>query len=328
MAYSNTVSQTVFNTRKVIENAIRRCKLHAESITAEYVDIANDQLYLLLSDLANMGAPLWCIEKQILPLYDGYGDVTLDTKVVDILNSNFRQLQTVSGTDTTTATTHTIAFGGQTFVTTVGVKWAAASVPIAIERSDDNIIWTTIQTETPVATTGEWTWYDLESSIATPYFRVRATSGNLIFEQIYTGNTPTEIPLARMNRDDYTNLPNKSFQSNRSLQYWYDRQIPNPIMHLWPVPNSGADTSQLVLWVQRYIMDVGTMTQEIEVPQRWYEAIVSMLAAKMALEIVEVDPSMIGVLDAKAERALYVAQAEERDNSPMMIAPNISMYTR
>jgi hypothetical protein len=328
MAYSNTVSRTVFNTRKVIENAVRRCKLHAESITAEYVDIANDQLYLLLSDLANMGAPLWCIEKQILPLYDGYGDVTLDTKVVDILNSNFRQLQTVSGTDTTTATTHTIAFGGQTFVTTVGVKWAAASVPIAIERSDDNIIWTTIQTETPVATTGEWTWYDLESSIATPYFRVRATSGNLIFEQIYTGNTPTEIPLARMNRDDYTNLPNKTFQSNRSLQYWYDRQIPNPVMHLWPVPNSGADTSQLVLWVQRYIMDVGTMTQEIEVPQRWYEAIVSMLAAKMALEIVEVDPSMIPVLDAKAERALYVAQAEERDNSPMMIAPNISAYTR
>jgi hypothetical protein len=80
--------------------------------------------------------------------------------------------------------------------------------------------------------------------------------------------------------------------------------------------------------VQRYIMDVGTMTQEIEVPQRWYEAIVSMLAAKMALEILEVDAGMISMLDAKAERALYVAQAEERDNSPMMIAPNIAVYTR
>jgi hypothetical protein len=328
MAYSNTVSQTVFNTRKVIENAIRRCKLPAESITAEYVDIANDQLYLLLSDLANMGAPLWCIEKQIIPLYDGVGDVVLDTKVVDILNSNFRQLQTVSGTNTTTSTTHTIAFGGDTFVTTVGIKWLAASVPIALERSPDNIVWETIQTENPVATSGEWTWFDLESSIATPYFRVRATTGTLVFEEIYTGNTPTEIPLARMNRDDYTNLPNKYFQSNRSLQYWYDRVIPNPVMHLWPVPNSGADYSQLVIWIQRYIMDVGTMTQELEVPQRWYEAIVSMLAAKMAMEIVEVDVGMIGMLDAKAQQALYTAQAEERDNSPMTIAPNIAMYTR
>ena len=70
------------------------------------------------------------------------------------------------------------------------------------------------------------------------------------------------------------------------------------------------------------------MTQEIEVPQRWYEALVAMLAAKMAMEIVEVDVNMIGLLDAKAQQALYTAQAEERDNSPMMIAPNISMYTR
>ena len=328
MAYSNTVSQTVFNTRKVIENSIRRCKLPAEAITAEYVDIANDQLYLLLSDLANMGAPLWCIEKQILPMYDGVGDITLDTKVVDILNSNFRQLQTVSGTNVDTSTTRTISFGGDTFVTTVGILWSAASVTVAFEQSVDGLVWTTIQTETPVAVAGEWTWYDLNISVAAPYFRVRATTGTLGFSQIYTGNTPTEIPLARMNRDDYTNLPNKYFQSNRSLQYWYDRQIPNPIMHLWPVPNAAAEVCQIVLWVQRYIMDVGTMTQELEVPQRWYEAIVSMLAAKMALEIVEVDPNMIGMLDAKAERALYIAQAEERDNSPMMIAPNISMYTR
>jgi hypothetical protein len=75
-------------------------------------------------------------------------------------------------------------------------------------------------------------------------------------------------------------------------------------------------------------MDVGTMTQELEVPQRWYEAIVSMLAAKLALEIAEVDPSMIPLLDQKANTALYTAQAEERDNSPMMMAPNISQYTR
>jgi hypothetical protein len=311
-----------------MENAFRRCRVRPEMITAEYVSVANDQLYLLLSDLANMGAPRWCIEKQILPLYDGEGYITLDAKVVDILNSNLRQLQTVTGTNTTTATTHTIAFGGATFVTTVGVLWTAAAVPIALERSVDGIVWTTIQTETPTAVAGEWTWYDLESSVATPYFRVRATSGSLNFLEIYTGNTPTEIPLARLNRDDYTNLPNKSFQSNRPLQFWYDRLIPNPVMRLWPVPNSGAITSQIVLWVQRYIMDVGTMTQQVEVPQRWYEAIVAMLASKLALEIAEVDTSLIPLLDQKANVALYTAQAEERDNSPMMMAPNIAVYTR
>ena len=328
MAYSNTISQTVFDTRRVIDNSIRRCKLQAEMITAEYIDIANDQLYLLLSDLANMGAPLWCIEKQILPLYNGVGDITLETRVVDILNSNYRQLQEVDGTKTTTSTTRTVEFESTTFVTTVGIKWSAASVPVALERSDDGITWTTVQTENVTAVAGEWVWFDLESSIATLYFRVRATSGTLSFSKIYLGNMPTEIPLARMNKDDYTNLPNKTFQSNRTLQFWYDRQIPNPIMHMWPVPNEAAEYAQIIIYVQRYIMDVGTMTQELEVPQRWFEAIVSMLAAKMAMEIAEVNPALIPMLDQKASAALYTAQAEERDNSPMMMSPNISMYTR
>jgi hypothetical protein len=327
MAYSNTVSQTVFNTRRVIENAARRCKLTAQSLTPEHVDIANDQLFLLLSDLSNRGIQLWCIEKQIYPLYNGLGDLTLDTGTVDVLNSNLRTLQQVTGINTDTSTTRTVNFTTDTFVTTVGILWSAAAVPVALERSDDNVTWTTIQTETTTATAGQWTWFDLESSVATVYFRVRATTGTLGFSQIYLANTPTEIPLARLNRDDYTNLPNKSFQSNRPLQFWFDRQVQQPVMHLWPVPNEEAEVNQIVLWRQRYIMDVGTMTQEIEVPQRWYEAIVAMLASRLALEYIEVDPSMISMLDAKAKESLYFAQQEERDNSPMMILPNIAMYT-
>ena len=328
MAFSNTVSQTNFNTRRVIDNAIRRCKLTAQQITAEHIDIANDQLYLFLSDLANQGAPLWCIEKQIYPLYDGVGDITMTDGTVDILNSNFRWLQEVTGTNVDTSTTRTVTFTTDTFVANVGIYWTAAAVPIALERSDDNLVWTTIQTETPTATAGQWTWFDLDSSVAARYFRVRATSGTLSFSQIYLANTPTEIPLARMNRDDYTNLPNKAFQSNRPLQYWFDRQVNNPIMHMWPVPNLAATVCQIVVWRQRYIMDVGTMTQDVEVPQRWLEAIVSGLAAKMALELTEVDPSLIPILDQKAAISLNIAQMEERDNSPMMIAPNIAPYTR
>ncbi len=328
MAYSGTISQTVFNTRRVIEHAARRCKMPAQSLSAEHVDIANDVLYLLLSDLANQGAPLWCIEKQIYPLYDGVGNVTLDVGTVDVLNSNLRWLQQVSGVNTDTSTSRTVLFSGATAVTTVGIKWTSASVPVNLQRSDDGVTWTTIQSESPSATSGEWTWFDLDSSVAALYFRVLATSGTLGFSQIYLGNTPTEIPLARLNKDDYTNLPNKSFQNNRPLQYWFDRQTPQPVMRLWPVPNSAAETSQIVLWRHRQIMDVGTMTQELEVPQRWYEAIVSMLAAKLAMEYVEVDGGLAPMLDAKAQQALYQAQQEERDNSPINIAPNIGPYTR
>jgi hypothetical protein len=328
MAYSNTVSQTVFTTRRVIDNAVRRCKLVAEQITSENIDIANDQLYLLLSDLANQGVPLWCIQKCIYPLYEGTPTITTYTGTVDLLNTNLRTLQEVTGTNTDTSTSRTVEFSSTGAVTTVGILWAAAAVPVSLQRSDDGVNWTIIQNEDQAATAGQWTWFDLTSSISTKYFRVVAVTGTLGFSQIYLGNTPTEIPMARMNRDDYTNLPNKSFQSNRPLQFWLDRQAQSPVLNIWPVPNAQATVYQVVTWIQRHIMDVGTMSQEIEVPQRWYEAIVAMLAAKMALELVEVDANLIPMLDQKAAQALAVAQAEERDNSPMMIAPNIAPYTR
>lgn len=328
MAYSGTVSQTTFDTRRVIEHAARRCRLAAQSLSAEHVDIANDLLYLLLSDLANQGAPLWCIQKTIYPLYEGVSTLVTDKGTVDIMNSNVRWLQEVSGTNTDTATSRIVEFASPTQVSTVGVLWSATAAPIEFSRSDDGLTWTIIQSEVPSASSGEWTWVDLNSAVAANYFRVRATSGTLDFSQIYLGNTPTEIPLARLNRDDYTNLPNKTFQSNRPLQYWLDRQSLSPVMNLWPVPNAAATVMQIVVWAQRHVMDVGTMTQEIEVPQRWYEAIVSMLAAKLAMEYIEVDPGLIPMLDSKAQQALYVAQQEERDKSPINIAPAIGAYTR
>lgn len=327
MAFSGTVSQTVFNTRRVIDNAVRRCKVPAQSITSEHLDIAKDQLFLFLGELANQGTPLWCIEKVIVPLYDGRGDLVLSSSTVDILNSNLRYLQPVTGTETVGPSSIQTYFSSATLVSTVGILWTSASVPITLQRSDDGSNWTTVQNETPTAAAGEWSWYDLDTAVTSTYFRVLSLGGAIVYDQLYLANTPTEIPLARMNRDDYTNLPNKTFKSSRPLQYWFDRQIPSPIMHLWPIPNEAATTSQIVLWRQRYIMDVGTLTQELEIPQRWYEAIVAGLAAKLAMEMIEVDAQLIPMLDQKAAVALSIAQMEERDNSPMMISPNISMYT-
>ena len=328
MAYSNTVSTSVFTTRKVIDSAFRRSKINSQLVTAEYIDIANDQLYLLLSSLANQGLQLWCIEKIILPMYDGNGAVPLPTQTVDVLNSMFRTLQNLTGTVTTTATQHTTQFDSTTPVSTVGVKWSAASAPLSLQRSDDGATWTTIQTESPTAVSGEWSWFDIGTSVAAVYFRVEATSGVLSYDQVFLGNMPTEIPLARLNRDDYVNLPNKTFTGNRVLQFWFDRQIPQPIMRVWPVPNSGAVTSQIVAWTQRYIMDVGTLTEQIEVPQRWYDAIVAQLAVRLNREIPEADASVRGDLMNDAKETLYFAQMEERDNSPVRIAPDISCYTR
>ena len=330
MAVSGTVSMTVFNTRKVIDHAYRRCRIPPEGISSEQIDFALDTLYLVLSMLANRGLQLWCIERYLMPLYEAQGLITMPNGIVDILNTNLRTIEVVNEntTDTTTSTTYTTIFPAQTQVTVIGIEWSGASTSYALETSNDGTTWTTLSTQdNPNATAGTVTWVDVQGSLATTYFRVRATTGVLNQTQVIFANTPNEIPMARLNRDDYVNLPNKTFEG-RPLQFWCDRQLNNPVLYLWPVPSAQFVTAQVVVWVKRYIMDVGTMTQEIEVPQRWYDSIVYVLAARLAEETPTVDPQMIAILDQKAQRALLESENEERDNSPIYLTPNIAVYTR
>ena len=330
MAVSGTVSMTVFNTRKVIDHAYRRCRIPPEGISSEQIDFALDTLYLVLSMLANRGLQLWCIERYLMPLYEAQGLITMPNGIVDILNTNLRTIEVVNEntTDTTTSTTYTTIFPAQTQVTVIGIEWSGASTSYALETSNNGTTWTTLSTQdNPNATAGTVTWVDVQGSLATTYFRVRATTGVLNQTQVILANTPNEIPMARLNRDDYVNLPNKTFEG-RPLQFWCDRQLNNPVLYLWPVPSAQFVTAQVVVWVKRYIMDVGTMTQEIEVPQRWYDSIVYVLAARLAEETPTVDPQMIAILDQKAQRALLEAENEERDDSPIYLTPNIAVYTR
>jgi hypothetical protein len=265
-----------------------------------------------------------------MPLYQAQGLITMPNGVVDILNTNLRTIGVVNENtnNTVTSTTYTTIFPTVTQVTTIGIEWSGASIGYSLETSNDGTTWTILATESnPNVTAGVVTWVDVQGSLATSYFRVRATSGNLNQAQVVLANTPNEIPMARLNRDDYVNLPNKAFQG-RPLQFWCDRQLNNPVLNLWPVPSAQFVTAQVVVWVKRYIMDVGTMTQEIEVPQRWYDAIVYLLASRVAEETASVDPQMIVILDQKAQQALLEAEGEERDDSPIYMTPNIAVYTR
>lgn len=330
MAVSGTVSATVFNTRKVVDHAYRRCRIPPEGISSEQISFALDSLYLILSMLANRGLQLWCIERFLMPLYQAQGLITLPNGVVDILNTNLRTVEVLNATSTNivTSTTYQTSFSAATQVTTVGIEWSGASTAYALETSSDGATWTTVATESnPNTSANDVTWVDIQGSLATLYFRVRAVTGTLNQAQVLLSNMPNEIPMARLNRDDYVNLPNKAFEG-RPLQFWCDRQLNNPVMYLWPVPSAQFVTAQVVVWVKRYIMDVGTMTQEIEVPQRWYDAIVYLLAARIAEESPTVDPQMISILDQKAQRSLLEAENEERDNSPIYMTPNIAVYTK
>ena len=123
-------------------------------------------------------------------------------------------------------------------------------------------------------------------------------------------------PVPRVNRVDI------------GLLRGVDRQRDIPIMRIWPVTDTGSMFAQFIIWRQRYIMDVGTMTETLDIPQRWYEAVVWQLSWRLAQELPELDPGLLASIKGTADEALRLAQDEERDNSPIYFAANISPYTR
>lgn len=352
MATSGTVGQTVVTVQNLIDSGARRAGKLAEELTSEQILAAKQSLYYVLSNLVNIGVQYWCINKVIVGLIPDQQNYYLPVGTVDVLNANYRTLTSVTTGAYSSSGVALNAFNGvgneicqlsnnsgyiginngsgnPVMITTIGILPAVSgSVTVQLQYSEDGSTWTTI--ESPGATTwtaGTWIYYDLQPTVTQPYWRILQTAGvNMGFYQVVFGTNPVAINMARMNRDDYSSLPNRSFTALRPLQYWFNRTIPQPNMELWPVPNSIQP--QLELWLSRQIQDVGELSGEIEIPQRWYLAVQNMLAHQMAMELPQVEPGRIQYCEQQADKFWAQAEQEERDKSPIYFAPNISYYTR
>ena len=361
MAYSGTTGQTVINVSKLIDHGARRCGKLAEELTSEQLLSAQESLYFLLSNLGNQGINYWAITKQVVGCIANQYIYYMPVGCIDVLQVLYRQMTQPSGSysssaggtvsnvydqNTTTYCKQTSAngnievnYGTSVYIGSIGIMpyisgGGSQTWNYVFEYSLDNSTWTALYTGTNVTVTdGQWIWQDIDPGQNTPYYRMRATGGTtLSLRELYFGNNSLEIQMSRLNRDDYTNLPNKNFTANQPFQFWFDRTIgtsvatAQPSLYLWPVPSTSF--VQMTVWYQRYIDDVGALTNEIEIPQRWYEAIVMNLAHRMSLELPGVQIERIGYLEKMAAQYLFEAQQEERDKSPIYWAPNISVYTR
>lgn len=328
MATSGTISQTVFDTRRVIDHAFLRCKLPPQTITAERIEFARDALFLLLSDLPNRGVQLWTIDRTILPLYEGVAALQTPAGTIDVLQANLRQLTRLTGATADATGSSTTDFTTDVRPSTVGILWSGAPAAFVIERSADGAAWVAAASyAAPSASAGQWTWVDLTALVAARYWRVRAPGGTLSDAEVYWGGNPSEIPLSRLNRDSYDTLPNKTF-AGRPLQYWLDRQVDVPVMNLWPVPDPGSTYSQVTVRRVRHIMDVGSMQQTLEIPQRWFSTVVALLADALAQSLPDVPPDARADCALRAGAALSAAQGAEYDASPIRWTPAIGVYTR
>ena len=356
MAYSNTTGQTTVNVDQLISYAFRDAGKTAEEMTPEYVQAAKQALFYNLMDLSNMGVNLWLLENQLYGALTAQQQLVLPKTIIDVREANWvyiinSQAAEYLPTDNTTSpaafeqnlnlvATSTLAKNY------LGLQYAQAqpvfyvgwngyatgggttTYNLIYEVSDDGVTWTTVQ-QFPQTTLADrqWAYFNIAITPNHLYYRLRNADNTSTFSvrQIVFSTSQQVIPLARLNRDDYWNLPNKQFPSVRSLQYWFDRTI-EPSMYLWPVPNNDFQMFQLV--VEKQMQDVGSLTDQIYVPDRWLPCVQAQLSHKLALQLPGVDMGRVGYLENQANKLFQNASDEDRDKSPIYFQPNISYYTR
>jgi hypothetical protein len=346
MAYSNTTGKTTVNVDQLISYAFRDAGKTAEEMTPEYTDAGKQALFYNLQNLSNMGVNLWLLENQLYGVLNAQQQIYLPSTVIDVRESNWvyiinSQASEYLPTDNATSpaafaqnldlvATSTIGenylglqYQNAQPVFYVGINGyndvdGTTTYNFAYEVSTDGITWKTVQQFPAFSLSDrEWKYFNISITPNYQYYRLRETVATTFsVRQIVFSTSQQVIPLARLN---------KQFPSVRSLQYWFDRTI-EPSMYLWPVPNNDFQMFQLV--VEKQMEDVGSLTNQIYVPDRWLPCVQAQLSHKLSMQLPNVDINRITYLEAQANKLFQQASDEDRDKSPIYLQPNFSYYTR
>lgn len=330
MTTSGTVAQTKVTVEQLISHAFGRCGQLPSAIGGELLSRAREALYYLLADLGNDGINLWCMTKSVLNVVPNRVDYQLPVGTLDVTNSLYRTLWSLPGVPVQTADAVTVDVGGPEPVDNVTGRFTTGgTLSMVIEASIDGVVWHVLveNPEIEVAAGASFVT-DLDSTMTAQFWRIRDISGTLLpMDNVRFRKVNTEITMAALNIDDYTNLPNKHYRGQRSLQYWFDKQI-EPRVWVWPMSDKELD--QIVIWSALQVQDAGRLTNDLAVPTRWYRSIQATLSHQVAFLVPanQLPQGRLGELKNDADEARLRAINGESDNSSFRIAPRIGSYTR
>jgi len=349
MATSGTTGQTTINVIQLIDDAHRLAATKPQVITGEQIEFAKRQLFLFLSSWSNRGINLYTISQRLEPQVKNKRRYDLPTGAIEVMNVQHLEVTTqgttggassAGGTAAnafdglfTTACTQTSAdgnisydFGSSVVVSTVGfMPNGTRTYALSLESSTDNSTWTVVSTLASASYVDNvFVWTDLTAPVEGRYFRVRETGGAILdVRQLVFGRSPVDVDMSRQPRDDYVNQGDKTTTGTPTM-YWVDRQS-TPRIWIWTASKSDFDI--LSIWHTSHIQDVGALTNQIAVPQRWQDAVQYELAARVCMNLDGVTLERRNELRGLAGQAFREASEEERDRSEVMLTPDVGGYS-
>jgi hypothetical protein len=325
---------------QIIIEAFERIGIIPDIITVEQINSAQRSANLILSDWINRGMNLWTLTPTMISLVANQSAYLLPTPMNRIIVANIRNsVRQLNGTpfssaggiagnafdgNPATACTQTSPNGYISYnygtgnlinVQMVGIQSnVTTTYTLALEYSPDNINWTTSMLLPPQSyPMGINQWFVLQTPVPSQYFRVRETGGGTLnVQELYFNNTIQDIPMSEISVTDYWKIPIKN-QIGRPTSFYLQRDI-NPILYLWPTP--APYFNNLFYIRERLLQDIGQLTNQAEIPQRFYEALICCLSFQLALKYM---PDRSDKMETLSEKAFDRAAREDAQVTPLRI---------
>lgn len=168
-----------------------------------------------------------------------------------------------------------------------------------------------------------WT-FEQGSQVLTPgvaTYTLPADTVDLLEHVVRTGagsaSTQADLTITRISVSTYATIPNK-LQQARPIQIWIER-LNTPQFTVWPVPDN-SQTYTLVYWRLRRIQDAGNGVNTMDMPFRFYNAMVAGLAYYLAMKIPGGTERLM-VLKEQYDIAWDLASAEDREKAAVRFVP-------
>ena len=190
-----------------------------------------------------------------------------------------------------------------------------------------NDIWTTvIAPGSQTYTQGQHVWLVTKVAQFAFAWRIRETGGDILnIQEIYfcTHNISRQISL--LSRSQYLGIATKDLTGSVS-SYLFNRDT-NPSITLWPVPDGKPDYPYLILNLKILNPKIINLTDVINIPNRFYEALCANLALKFAQKDkimgIEISPDKMVNLMQLAEKSMEDIEQEDTEHAPYIFQFNL-----
>lgn len=345
------LSPRSYTARQMLETALKRAGVKPAQFTSEIVEQAFDTLNLILENMLNLGMQLWGRDEVIVPLYLNQNQypMPLGTSVViDVRQRTVQRVEaaavssdaggdpalafdddfaTVFRQDTANGSV-TATYTSAVAITNLGFYLPEATVLAYFVEydilADGN--WQTLDALTVDQQAGTWVWADLDGAPSALRWRLRSVGDvPMVLTELVFGNMPNEIPMGVWTMDDWDAMVVKT-TPGAPWNWYQDRQLDTPVLFVWPMPNDQCRYLTMVCRRRRYLQQLTDMGQTLDISRRWNDALTSILARKLCLEVPEADLKRYQMLQMAEQEALGLAVGEERDPAPIRYSPGLEVY--